>query len=116
METTTMNIPVLALRGLTAFPNLTLSLEAEREISIFALDSAMQSERKVFLVTQREIGTADPEEEDLYEVGTVCRILQIVKISDTSVRLIVEGIQRARLNRLWQTKPFLQANVELLDE
>ena len=87
METTTMNIPVLALRGLTAFPNLTLSLEAEREISIFALDSAMQSERKVFLVTQREIGTADPEEEDLYEVGTVCRILQIVKISDTSVRL-----------------------------
>lgn len=73
METTTMNIPVLALRGLTAFPNLTLSLEAEREISIFALDSAMQSERKVFLVTQREIGTADPEEEDLYEVGTVCR-------------------------------------------
>ena len=116
METTTMNIPVLALRGLTAFPNLTLSLEAEREISIFALDSAMQSERKVFLVTQREIGTADPEEEDLYEVGTVCRILQIVKISDTSVRLIVEGIQRARLNRLWQTKPFLQANVELLEE
>ena len=82
METTTMNIPVLALRGLTAFPDLTLSLEAEREISIFALDSAMQSERKVFLVTQREIGTADPEEEDLYEVGTVCRILQIVKISD----------------------------------
>ena len=116
METTTMNIPVLALRGLTAFPNLTLSLEAEREISIFALDSAMQSERKVFLVTQREIGTADPEEENLYEVGTVCRILQIVKISDTSVRLIVEGIQRARLNRLWQTKPFLQANVELLEE
>ena len=53
METTTMNIPVLALRGLTAFPSLTLSLEAEREISIFALDSAMQSERKVFLVTQR---------------------------------------------------------------
>ena len=45
METTTMNIPVLALRGLTAFPNLTLSLEAEREISIFALDSAMQCER-----------------------------------------------------------------------
>lgn len=96
METTTMNIPVLALRGLTAFPNLTLSLEAEREISIFALDSAMQSERKVFLVTSVRSVLPIPKRRICTRWERSARILQIVKISDTSVRLIVEGIQRAR--------------------
>lgn len=113
---TTMNFPVLALRGLTVFPELTLSFDVEREISIYALDCAMESDREIFLVTQREIGVAEPREEDLYEVGTVCRIIQILRTSETTVRVIVEGIQRARLHRLWQIKPFLQANVELLEE
>ena len=97
---TTLNYPVLALRGLTVFPELTLSFDVEREISIFALDCAMESGREIFLVTQREISVAAPREEDLYEVGTICRILQIIKTSDTTVRVIVEGLQRARLHRL----------------
>ena len=113
---TTMNFPVLALRGLTVFPELTLSFDVEREISIYALDCAMEADREIFLVTQREIGVAEPREEDLYTVGTVCRIMQILRTSETTVRVIVEGIQRARLHRLWQVKPFLQANVELLEE
>ena len=112
----TMNFPVLALRGLTVFPGLTLSFDVEREISIYALDCAMDADREIFLVTQREIGVAEPHEEDLYTVGTVCRIVQILRTSETTVRVIVEGIQRARLHRLWQTKPFLQANVELLED
>ncbi len=117
MERTTLNIPVIALRGLTVFPDLTLSFDVEREISIYALDSAMESdERSIFLVTQREISTTAPKEDDLYSVGTICRILQILKTSETSVRVIVEGQQRARIHRLWQSKPFLQANVELLEE
>ena len=115
-ERTTMNIPVIALRGLTVFPDLTLSFDVEREISIYALDSAMEGDRTIFLVTQREIATTAPTEEDLYTVRTVCRILQILKTSETSVRVIVEGQQRARIHRLWQNKPFLQANVELLEE
>ena len=113
---TTMNFPVLALRGLTVFPELTLSFDVEREISIYALDCAMESDREIFLVTQREIGVGAPREEDLYSIGTVCRIVQILRTSETTVRVIVEGIQRARLHRLWQVKPFLQANVELLEE
>ncbi len=112
----TMNFPVLALRGLTVFPELTLSFDVEREISIYALDCAMEADREIFLVTQREIGVGEPREEDLYGIGTVCRIVQILRTSETTVRVIVEGIQRARLHRLWQTKPFLQANVELLEE
>ena len=113
---TRLNYPVLALRGLTVFPELTLSFDVEREISIFALDCAMESGRDIFLVTQKEIGVAEPREEDLYSVGTVCRILQIIKTSETTVRVLVEGKQRARIHRIWQVKPFLQANIELLEE
>ena len=116
MELSTLNLPVLALRGLTVFPDLTLSFDVEREISIYALDCAMEADRRIFLVTQREIGVMQPQEEDLYEVGTVCHILQIIKTSDSSVRVVVQGESRARIRRLWQLKPFLQANVELLEE
>lgn len=115
-ERTRLNIPVVALRGLTVFPELTLSFDVEREISIYALDNAMETDRRAFLVTQRDISTAKPGESDLYEVGTICRVLQIIKTSDSSLRVIVEGEQRARIHRLWQSKPFLQANVELLEE
>ena len=115
-ERQTLNLPVLALRGLTVFPELTLSFDVEREISIYALDSAMEADRRIFLVTQRDIATARPTEADLYAVGTVCHILQIIKTSDSTVRVIAEGEQRAMIRRLWQIKPFLQANVELLEE
>ena len=67
-------------------------------------------------MTQRKIGVSEPEEQDLYEIGTVCHVLQIIKTSETTVRVLVEGEQRARLHRLWQTSPFLQANVELLED
>ncbi len=116
MELTTLNIPVVALRGMTVFPELTASFDVEREISIYALDRSMESDRRIFLVTQKDIGTQMPLEKDLFTVGTICRILQIIKTSENSVRVVVEGQQRARIHRLWQTKPFLQANVELLEE
>ncbi len=116
MEAVTRNMPVLALRGLTAFPEQTLSFDVERDISIFALDNAMENDRRLLAVTQRELSTAEPGADDIYTVGTVCHILQIIKTSDTSVRVIVEGEYRARLVRLWQKKPFLQAQAELLPE
>ncbi len=116
MESTTMNFPVVALRGMTVFPRLTASFDVEREISIFALDHAMEADRRVFLVTQKEIGVMQPAEEDLFTIGTVCRILHIIKTSDSSVRVVVEGEQRARIHRLWQNRPFLQANVEMMEE
>ena len=115
-ETITRNLPVLALRGVTAFPRQTVSFDVEREISIFALDNAMENDRRIFCVTQKELSTSAPGESDLYNVGTVCHILQIIKTSDTSVRVVVEGECRARLARLWQTQPFLQGQAELLPE
>ena len=116
MELTTWNLPVLALRGLTVFPHMTLTFDVERPISIAALERAMEADQEIFLVTQREIGVNLPEEKDLYAVGTVSHISQILRLSSTSVRCVVEGRQRARLKRLWQAEPYLQANVEALPE
>ena len=111
-----INIPVLALRGLTVFPHMSLTFDVERQISIRALERAMEADQDIFLVTQREIGTDLPGEGDLYEVGTISHITQILRLSPNAVRVMVEGRSRARLRRLWQTEPFLQANVEELAE
>ena len=116
IENTTMNIPVLALRGLTIFPGCVLSFDVERDISIRALERAMERDQYIFLVAQREPGTGLPEERDLYAVGTRSLIRQILRIGDASVRVIMEGKSRARLRRLWQTEPYLQGNVEPLRE
>lgn len=116
MEPMTMNIPVLALRGLTVFPHMSLTFDVERRISITALERAMEADQEIFLVTQREVGVNAPAEKDLYEIGTVSHISQILRLSANSVRVMVEGRYRARLRRLWQTEPFLQANVETLVE
>ena len=111
MEGMNWNLPVLALRGLTVFPHMSISLDVEREVSLRALEKAMEGDQRIFLVTQREIGTEAPEERDLYEVGTVCAIRQILKMSGSTVRTLVDGFCRAKLCRLWQTEPYLQANV-----
>ena len=116
MELTTWNIPVLALRGLTVFPHMNITFDVERGISIAALERAMEANQEIFLVTQKEIGVALPEEKDLYTIGTVSHITQILRMGPNSVRVMVEGRQRAHLKRLWQTEPFLQANVESIPE
>ena len=116
MEPVTRNLPTVALRGLTVFPRMNTSFDVERAISVAALERAMETEQEIFLVTQREIGTELPEEKDLYEIGTVSRVTQILRVSERTLRVMMEGVSRARLRRLWQREPFLQAQVELIDE
>lgn len=111
-----MNMPVLALRGLTIFPGCVLSFDVERAISIRALERAMERDQYIFLVAQREPGADQPGEKDLYAVGTMSVIRQILRIGDAAVRVIMEGKSRGRLRRLWQTEPYLQGNVEPLKE
>ena len=116
MELTTWNIPVLALRGLTVFPHTNLTFDVERRISIKALEVAMETGQEIFLVTQREIGVEKPTEKDLYTMGTVSRVTQILRLGKSSLRVMVEGGRRACLRRLWQTEPYLQGHVELVEE
>ena len=112
----TMNMPVLALRGLAIFPGCVLSFDVEREISIRALERAMECDQYIFLVAQRETATDQPGEGDLYTVGTMSVIRQILRIGDAAVRVIMEGKSRAKLRRLWQSEPYLQGHVEPLKE
>ena len=97
------------MRGLTVFPHMNLTFDMERGISVAALERAMETDQTIFLVTQREIGVEVPGEKDLYEIGTLAHVSQVLRLSSTAVR-------RARLRRLWQSDPFLQANVEELPE
>jgi len=114
MEAKNWNIPVLPLRGLTVFPRMNLNFDVERLLSIRALEHAMETDQRIFLVTQREISVQEPEEKDLYEIGTISRVIQILRVSPTSIRIVAEGECRARLRRMWQAAPYLQANVEEL--
>ena len=116
MEPVTKNLPVIAMRGLTVFPRMNTSFDIERAISVRALERAMENGEEIFLVTQRDLGTELPEEKDLYEIGTVARVTQILRISERVLRVMMEGQRRARLKRLWQREPFLQAQAELIDE
>ena len=116
MEPVTKNLPVIAMRGLNVFPRMNTSFDLERPISVHALERAMENGEEIFLVTQREIGVEQPEEKDLYEIGTVARVTQILRVSDRVLRVMMAGACRARLKRLWQREPFLQAQVELIDE
>ena len=116
MEPVTKNLPVIAMRGLNVFPRMNTSFDLERPISVHALERAMENGEEIFLVTQREIGVEQPEEKDLYEIGTVARVTQILRVSDRVLRVMMEGACRARLKRLWQREPFLQAQVELIGE
>ena len=116
VELTTWNVPVLAMRGLTVFPHMNLTFDMERRISIAALERAMETDQTIFLVTQREISVELPGEKELYEIGTLAHVSQVLRLSPTAVRVMVEGRCRARLRRLWQSEPFLQANVEELAE
>ena len=116
MEPETLNLPVLALRGLTVFPHTNLTFDVERRISMKALEVAMETGQEIFLVTQREINVDKPTEQDLYAMGTISRVTQILRLGQNSLRVMVEGGRRARLKRLWQLEPYLQGHVELVEE
>ena len=105
-------MPALALRGLTVFPNMLLHFDVGRESSIKALDEAMTSGQTIFLVAQRELAVENPQEGDLYAVGTISNVRQILRLPGDNVRVMVEGVSRGRLCQLVETNPYLSAEVE----
>ncbi len=105
-------MPALALRGLTVFPQLTLHFDVARDASIKALEAAMAENRAIFLVTQRDVTVEDPKGKDLYTIGTIADVKQILRLPENSVRVMVEGRSRGRMVRLTATEPYLTAEVE----
>ncbi|MCC8182960.1 MAG: LON peptidase substrate-binding domain-containing protein, partial [Clostridiales bacterium] len=105
-------LPTLALRGLTIFPNMLVHFDVGRQTSMKALELAMEQDNRVFLVAQKSVMVEQPEQNDLYRVGTICTIRQLLRLPDDNVRVMVEGRSRAALLELVQEKPCLTAAVQ----
>ena len=111
-------LPLLPIRDVVVYPYMTLPLTVGREKSVRALDEAMSSHRYIFFTAQKKIQVDDPQETDLYSVGTVCEVLQSVKMPDGTSKILVEGICRAKMVQFIQLPEarFIQIEIELLEE
>ena len=109
-------LPMVALRGMTIMPKEVVHFDVSREMSLEAIQKAMAEEQQIFLLTQKYIETENVTKADLYEMGVVASIKQIVKMPKKILRVLVEGQQRAKLNDLVQTEPYLEAEITVLEE
>lgn len=110
-------VPVLPLRDVVVYPHMVIPLFVGRDKSIQALDNAMRDSKQVLLVAQKEAEVDDPGQDDLYSVGTLSNILQLLKLPDGTVKVLVEGAERSTVRHFDHSEPFLVAQVEpLMDE
>ncbi|MGZ5079001.1 MAG: endopeptidase La [Usitatibacter sp.] len=107
-------LPLLPLRDVVVFPHMVIPLFVGRPKSIKALEAAMEEGKNVVLVAQKSAAKDEPNPEDLYDVGTVSTILQMLKLPDGTVKVLVEGVQRARIERVLTDKPNFEAEIELI--
>jgi ATP-dependent Lon protease len=107
-------LPLLPLRDVVVFPHMVIPLFVGRPKSIKALEAAMEEGKNVVLVAQKSAAKDEPNPEDLYDVGTVSTILQMLKLPDGTVKVLVEGVQRARIERVLTEKPNFEAEIELI--
>ncbi|MDA8621787.1 endopeptidase La [Psychrosphaera sp.] len=106
------NIPVLALRDVVVYPHMVIPLFVGREKSIACLEQAMEKDKKIFLVAQVDPANDDPKPNDMYKVGTVATILQLLKLPDGTVKVLVEGNVRGKILQFTETNDFFEAEVE----
>ena len=111
-----MTLPLVPLRGVTVFPNMIMHLDIGRENSIDALEAAMVADRRIFLVAQKDSDEENPEREDLYTVGTVAEVRQIMKMPDGNVRVLVEGINRAVMKDYRDFENYTEVDVEVYED
>jgi len=106
-------LPIVALRGLVVFPNMVLHFDVARKKSIEAVRAAMEDGQELFLVAQKDLRTEDPELEDLFKIGVVAQIRQIVRLPNSeTVRVVVDGLRRAQIEKIVEGKPYLCGTIE----
>ena len=110
-----MMIPVLPLRDVVVYPHMVIPLFVGREKSIEALERAMSSDKRVLLVAQKDAAQDDPGPQDMYEVGTISSILQLLKLPDGTVKVLVEGGERARIERFGEVASLFEAEAAVLE-
>ena len=109
-------MPVLALRDVVVYPHMVIPLFVGREKSIQCLEAAMENDKKVFLVAQTDAGIDEPNTSEVFEVGTVATILQLLKLPDGTVKVLVEGNLRAKVDTYTTIEPFFIADIKVLDD
>ena len=106
-------IPLIPLRGLTVFPSVVVHFDVGREKSIAAIEQAMLEEQEVFLAAQKDSAIEDPSKDDIYTIGTICKIKQILKMNDNSIRVLVEGKVRGKITEyIDEEKDYIKVSVE----
>lgn len=111
MEEQIMNMPAVALRGLTILPGMIAHFDISRERSLRAVEEAMEQDQKIYLVTQRNVDSEDPTQEDLYQMGIVADIKQVVRLQNDVVRILVDGISRAALLGFTGNEKYIEAEI-----
>lgn len=109
-------LPLLPLRGLLVYPTMVLHLDVGREKSIQALERVMLDDQMIFLSTQKEVSIEDPAEEEIYHVGTLSKVNQMLKLPNGTIRVLVEGIQRGKITAFMDEKTHTEVEVELTDD
>ena len=116
MSKETRSLPMVALRGLAVLPEMVRHFDVSREKSLLAIEEAVQGDQKIFLAAQKDIEVADPGAEDVYQVGCIASIRQIVKLPKKISRVLISGEARAVINTIEFEEPYLRANVTVLPE
>ncbi|MDI6908164.1 MAG: LON peptidase substrate-binding domain-containing protein, partial [Thermoanaerobacterales bacterium] len=116
LESTRRVLPLLPLRGILVFPYMVIHLDVGREKSVKAIEEAMSHDRLILLATQKEAQTDDPETDDIYDVGTVAELKQLLKLPGGTIRVLVEGIARARIRNYLFNEPYFRVEVTQYDE
>ena len=112
MDTVIKTLPLLPLRGILVFPHMIIHLDVGREKSVVAIEEAMISDRIIFLATQKEAQTDEPGKSDIFEIGTVAEVKQLLKLPGGTIRVLVEGLARARILSFVANQPYFQVEVE----
>ncbi|HSK78251.1 MAG TPA: endopeptidase La [Thermoanaerobaculia bacterium] len=109
-------LPVLPLKDTVVFPYIILPLSVGRDKSVLAVDRALAESRVIMLVAQRDAANDNPKEEDLFQIGTAAVIMRMLKLPDGRIRILVQGLSRARVQHISQVDPYLQAKIQRIDE
>ena len=116
MDTMIMKMPAVALRGMVILPGMVAHFDVSRAKSIKAVEEAMMDEQKIFLVAQKDVEQENPDIEDLYKIGIIAEVKQVIKLQNNIVRILVEGKERAELSAFLENPDYLLAEIIRFDE
>lgn len=109
-------VPLLPLRGILVYPSMVLHLDVGRDYSVQALENAMMHGSEVFMTTQKDVSIEEPKQEDLYQTGTLTKVNQMMKLQNGTIRVLVEGVRRAKIVSFEDEGTFYSVEVETFDE